>query len=268
MKQSALKTLITCLFFVFCNSQAVAAQDLEQKPVVEVVAIDPAPDTTIGINDRVHLHIRYNSPVPLRFQTKPMRQGTPLEVGLSSNPSYLHPKGDADALAWVSFSNPTHIDEVQIVLLDMEWQEISRLSVPTDITWRGLLAETPRRPAEWVNPLLKRERQRLDYVYDPIPDKNQAQADIIFLLTVGMAPAYILLQIYMLRNFRGRWRELAAIPLISLVPMILFTLIGFGINFKQWIAFTFRCMPFALAYLMVLWLIKFLKKSPPRAANR
>ena len=260
MKRILNASTILCLSALWIAAwQPLASAQTEPGPQVAILALDPVPPAVLAENDRLHLQIHYQSQSPLRLQATALRQGKELEVGLKSNPGYLHTSGEGEALAWLSFSNPTHIDEVQIRVMDIEWQEIDRISTAVEVNWRGHLDGQAKEPADWVKTLTKQERRKLDFVYDPIPNKQESLFDLIFLITVGTTPVYILLQIYMLRKYRGRWRELAAIPMIATVPMLIYALIGLGITTQQWIAIVFRCAPFALAYLVALWLIKWLR---------
>ncbi len=66
----------------------------------------------------------------------------------------------------------------------------------------------------------------------------QKIGDFISLLIGGafmMSPlVYVILQIYALAVFRGNWRRLAGIPLIFMVPILLFTVKAYRDQSNLW----------------------------------
>lgn len=254
----ALFLALACTFLL--TIQTVEAVELQ------VLAQDPEASAELSLGDRLALHIGYNSEQPLRLRAEALREGQLFEVGAVTNPATLQPSGDGEALVWISFSNATHIDTVRVTALDARWQTLESVAVATDVVWRENTGSPPRAAAAWVGPLAKAERRELDFTYDPLPKPGESLWDLFFLLSVAALPVYLLLQFLMLQHYRARWRELAAIPLVSLVPLIVFSLIGFGMDLGLWASFLFRCSPFALAYLLLLWVVKRFRpaKSPVR----
>jgi hypothetical protein len=181
------------------------------------------------------------------------------------NPGVLHAPGTGEALVWVGYTNPTHIDAVRIMVLDEEWKELYRLSQSADITWQGDASVDPREPAEWVTALTKTERRKMDFVYDPVPQKFGTTYDILFFLTIASIPAYILLQLHMLWRYRYRWRELAAIPLFPYLIVAFYVIAGLDIETALLVTFLFRYTPVALLFLVCIWIAKrfWQNKLPP-----
>lgn len=231
-------------------AQAMAAVQLR------VVAQDPESSTTLDLGSRVSLHIGYSSDQPLRFRIEALYESKIHEVGAITSPATLQPSGEGETLVWISFSNATHIDSVLVTALDAQWDVLESTTVATDFSWREGVGGQPREPAPWVVTLGKTERREHDFIFDPLPKPTEPLWDIFFLCSVASLPIYLLLQFLMLRHYRARWRELAAVPLVALVPLISFSLIGFGMDLGLWTSFLFRCAPFALAYLLLLWVIK------------
>lgn len=221
-----------------------------------VLARDPEATAVLGLDDRLALHIGYTSEQPLRLRVDTLYHDMPHEVGAVTSPATLQPSGEGESLVWIRYTNPTHIDTLRVTALDAQWQVLASVSVAVDVTWREGVAESPRTPAAWVTAMERSERREQDFTYDPLPKPTESLWDIFFLISVASLPVYLLLQVQMLRRYRKRWRELAIVPLVSLLPLIIFSLIGFGMNLELWVSFLFRCVPFALAYLLVLWLIK------------
>lgn len=247
-------TILLCFFF--CLPVALSCAQSEPNLSARITSVDPGLGATLAANERLYLKVSYESNVSLRLQASARRLGGELEFGLKTSPASLHADGKHDALVWLSFSNPTRIEEVVVELLDIEWKKISQIGINMDTTWTSIPAEQPRELAAWIEPLIRKERLKREMVFDPSPQKKETIFDIFFLIAVLTIPIFLFLQVQFLRHFRGRWRELAAIPIISILPMVVVSLFGFGMEFSYWIVFIFRGMPLALIYLVILWVAK------------
>jgi hypothetical protein len=255
-------SVIALLLICLCSSSSLARS--ADNLLVKLIALDPEVTSTLGNEDMLYVLVRYESDVPLRFQAIAMRDGAVLDVGAIKNPAALHSVGTGEALVWVGYTNPTHIDAVQVTVLDGEWRKLYQLTEEADVTWQGVAAE-PRKPAAWVESLIKTERRKMDFVYDPSPEKYGTLFDIVFFLTITSIPAYILLQLHMLWRYRYRWKELAAIPLFPFMIAAFYALVGLDIEKSLMVTFLFRYTPLALLYLICLWLAKrfWQHKLPP-----
>ena len=260
--KSTLSIIVLLLVFLFVSSSFAQPKG---NVLVEIVSLDPGTESTLGNDDMLYVLVRYESDTPLRFQALALRDGVPLEVGAIRNPAALHAQGSGEALAWVGYTNPTHVDAVRVMVFDEEWRELYQLIEKTNVTWQGVAAATPREPAEWVNSLIKSEQRKMDFVYDASPKKHGFFYDIVFFLSIAAIPAYLLLQLHMLWRYNYRWRELAIIPLFPYVILAFYYIAGLGIETSLQVTFLFRYTPLALLYLVALWLAKrfWQKKLPP-----
>jgi len=243
-------TLITLL--LICLPDPMATAGPETNLQVEIVKLDPGVKSTLGSNEMLYGLVHYESDVPLRFQAIATFEDASLEVGATKNPGVLHAPGSGEALVWVGYTNPTHIDGFKVTVLNEDWQVLRHLTKEADVTWRGEASSNPRAPADWVNALSKTERREMDFVYDPEPQKNETLYDILFFLTIASIPAYVLLQLHMLWRYRYRWRELAVIPIFPYLIVAFYALFGFEIDSSLQITFLFRYTPVALLYLICL----------------
>lgn len=239
------------------------------EPTAKILAVDPPPGSQLAFAEKVYLRLGYHSSVPLRFRVSAYRHGEKREIGALISKASLHASGPGEALVWLSFNNPTHIDQIHIELLDVQWTPINTLSFAADLVWQAAASDKPPGPvASWVEELDRVERRKHDYFYDPAPVPHGNLNEFVFLLTVLAAPTYLGIQILMLRRYRGRWRELAAIPLVSAMPLILYgLLVGYPFDFELWLGFVFRATPFALCYLVALWIIKRVRTRGAKAAQ-
>lgn len=256
--------LLLCLMVLCCGVHGVDAAESDGV-VVDIVAVDPGVQTMLGSQDKLYVKIHYKSDIPLRFQALAMRNGSHLEVGAIRNPGALYASGEGDALAWVLFTNSTHIDSVKVVVFNQTWKEVARVVARADVTWQGSVAEQRREAAEWVKPLVREARRKVDFVYDPSPRKYGLLFDIFFFLNVASLPAYLLLQLHMLHRYRYRWRELAMIPIFPYLIVGFYVLVDIGIERALIIAFLFRYTFAAFLWLAALWLAKryWQNKLPP-----
>lgn len=255
---------VMTLLLVCCFSALAFAQSSDNV-LVKIASLDPAEESTLGNDDMLYVMLRYESDIPLRFQAIAMRDGIVQEVGAIKNPAALHAQGSGEALTWVGYTNPTHVDSVRVTVMNEKWQELYQLTKEINVTWQGVANAEPRKTAEWVDSLIKSERRKLDFVYDASPQKYGFFYDIIFFLTIASIPAYILLQLHMLWRYQYRWRELAMIPLFPYLILAFYYIFGLKIETSLQVTFLFRYTPFALLYLVTLWLAKryWQNKLPP-----
>ena len=253
-------TLLLVCFF----ASSIFAQSAD-KLLVEIARLDPGVESTLGNEDMLYVLVRYESDIPLRFQALALLDGTALEVGAIKNPAALHAQGQGEALAWVGYTNPTHIDSVRVTAFDEGWRELYQVTEDIDLIWQGDAKAEPRKTAEWVNSLIKSEKRKMDYVYDASPQKYGFLYDILFFLTIVSIPAYLLLQLHMLWRYEYRWRELAMIPIFPYLILAFYFVAGLDIDTSLQVTFLFRYTSFALLYLVALWIAKryWQKKLPP-----
>ncbi len=256
-------TVITLSFICLYGSWCFA--DSAAKVQVDITALDPATQVTLGSDEKLYILLKYDSDTPLRFQAIATLQGEPLEVGAIRNPAVLHEPGQGEAMVWVGYENPTHIDAVRITVLDEKWQKLFQVNKAADVIWQGVSAVNPRQPAGWVDTLIKAERRKADFVYDPEPQKFGLLYDLLFFLSIAAIPFYILLQLHMLWRYKYRWRELAVIPLFPYLIVAFYAVVGLEIDTSLQVTFLFRYTPCALLYLVCLWVAKrfWQKKLPP-----
>lgn len=261
LKRLFVLIILCSLGFVSCWAITVSAAQVQ----LDISAEDPAQPADLGSNEMLYLLVKYDSDVPLRFQVTALLNGHPLEVGATRNPPVLHAPGRGEALVWIGYKNPTHIDAVRVAAIGEEWQKLATQDKSVTMTWYAGAATTPRQPAAWVDSLLKTERRESDFVYDPEPEKYGLLYDLLFFLTVASIPFYLAMQLYMLWRYKYRWRELAVIPLFPYLILAFYAIAGLNIDRSLQVTFLFRYTPFALLYLICLWLAKryWQNKLPP-----
>jgi hypothetical protein len=69
------------------------------------------------------------------------------------------------------------------------------------------------------------------------------------------AAAYIPLQVYTLIKWEGRWRWLALVPLVVILPVIAWTMVGFAQEKNLWPLLLIFASPLASLYLVSLMVL-------------
>lgn len=250
------KSLLSLLLGLFLAAAPATAADPQAAAVnLRILTIDPAPEAHLASGDRLYLRIGYESPVPVRFVAEVSRQGELLDASaINSAPPYSAGRGEA--LAWIAMSTPIRIDEIRVAAYDLEWQRIGSASTHALVTWEYREHHEPHEPADWVAPMQKQHRRVFDTAYDPLPERPQPLFDVFLMISFASIPLYLLMQAQMLVRYRGQWQWYAAAPLLPLIPLVLYSLIGLGLSRAFWIKFLFHYMAAALVYLLILWTVK------------
>jgi len=69
-------------------------------------------------------------------------------------------------------------------------------------------------------------------------------------------PAYFFLQVLMAARYRGRWRILALVPLIIMVPLAVHAGFAYAAGSIAWPALLVLASPIAFVYLLVVGAVK------------
>ncbi|WP_146032979.1 hypothetical protein [Geothermobacter hydrogeniphilus] len=224
---------------------------------VRLVTTDPQPGNSLAVDQQLFLKVAYQSDIPLAFRYAAYLHGEKLEAGFYSGHPELQRAGAGEALGWIGFSNVTHIDEVRVEILNAERQKIAEISKPFTFSWKAAAGVTGERvKPNWVKKLERHQDWVRERISDPFEQRKKSFDALLFYLNCASIPFYLLLQGYALWRFHGRWRDLATVPLVSLVPLVLASLVGFGMELSYWVVFIFRGTPFALVYLLAVWLAR------------
>ena len=221
---------------------------------LQITALDPGTGTSLAAGDRLYLRVSYQSPVPVRFVPEGFRQGTVQDAAVtSSTPPYS--AGRNEALTWILYNSTVGVDELRVTAYDLSWKPLGRASEQAHITWEQRDSFEPREPAAWVEPLARNHRRVFDSSYDPQPEQPHPVFDFFFVLCFMAIPGYLLMQFQMLARYRGKWQWYAAAPLLPIIPLGLYSLLGLGLSADLWVIFLFRYLAVAFLYLLILWTV-------------
>jgi hypothetical protein len=220
-------------------------------PTLRVTAADPGGIARLGLGDALYLRVSYKSAVPLRLQAEGFFDGKARTKGESYNPAPVSAAGTRESLVWVAYRGTAQIDTVRITAYGANWKPIATLSYPVTAEWRDGLTSGKR--AAWVS-MMKAEQQAM-VASALTPDRDNTDdsgAGFLISLALFSIPAYIALQIVLLIRYSGRWRIAAALPLIGMVPLLLYTVLALIMGSNLWPLMAIFLTPFALLYLVAV----------------
>ncbi len=241
--------ILFILALLFAASLPVRAETPELS--LRVTAADPSGTVRLGQNDPLFLRVSYNSPVPIRLQAKGFFGGAERIKGAAYNPAPASPAGAHDALVWVSYTGPARIDTVRITAYGADWKPLATLAYPVSAEWWGSPGSRTR-PA-WVRTLNAEQQARASSAMTAgMDDADNTGIGILITLAFLSIPAYIALQLVLLMRYSGGWRIAAAVPLIGMVPLLLYTLLALVMGSNLWPLLAIFLTPFALLYLVAV----------------
>lgn len=220
---------------------------LGQDPAATVMEAWPAPGTLLPAWAPVHVRIAYRSGTGLRFQASSDLSGP------RTNPAPVHPAGEGEAWAWISFGPGQEVDGFRVDVLDASWKKIATISVSGRYRWTAGATPLPP-PPDWI---AERQQAAARLVEQQAGSGGSAATGgfaflIEFLLV--MIPAYLVLQIVALVRLKGKARMFAAIPLFVMVPVYVLTAFMFLMKSNLGPIWAILLSPPAFLYVLVVML--------------
>jgi hypothetical protein len=244
------------LTFLVCATSQPLAQPSPHLSF-RIVETDPAARTTLGARQPFYLRIAYKSDVPVRFQTQGYSQGESVRSGAMYNPAPMYPVGEGEAVAWLAFQGDVRIDEIRVTAYDERFRAIATEAFPTDASWNGAPPRPSRLPAPWARKLSDQQQVMTSTALQSAGGGGgDGLVGVLISLMMGSIPAYLIVQAYMLLRYSGGWRRAAMVPLICTIPLALYTLFGLLDGANLWPLMAIFLTPIALAYLIALWIAK------------
>lgn len=198
------------------------------EPRVSVVATDPGAEATLGRDEPFYVRIEFATDQPVKIWAHPYFQGKPVRR-TKTNPSLQH-TGAGFALGWFSLDAADAVDEVRIkVGGGKPYHEWFAATYPVKLTGTGLPA-AKRSRAEWVDDLLREERERYRQAYKERMNKPVSTSDTAFmwvfmLVVLGLLVTGLGAPLWSVWKWRGVWRVAAAVPAVIMGIVIMRILI-------------------------------------------
>jgi hypothetical protein len=243
--ESRLRAAAALTIAVVATAPAIA------QPTFEVTASDPARGGELRVFEPLYVRLRYSSSVPLRFQAHGYREGKEVTKGERMNPAPTYPAGDGTAIAWIGYDAPEFVEEVRVVVSDANWQAISDVRVPIDMTWRTS-ASSPRDRADWVAPLNDAQQRMTSVALKAPMEKASPLWNLLPFLMFWSVPGYVWLQVRTWRRWDGGWRLASKLPLALMLPVVVYTLFALVRGSNLWPLVLLFAAPCAFAYLTAL----------------
>lgn len=250
---------LACAFLSLLALLAAGPLSAAEEPAIRirVSAADPASGGRLAPRDTLYLRISYDSPVPLRFRAEGF-SGETAVTGAAYNPAPVYPAGKHEALVWISYFGPAHIDEVRIGAKDAAWKPLRSLSYPVAAEWA---AGAPRHErAAWAAELSDRQ-QAMTSSAMAATDGSDGLGSFLVALAAASIPAYVCLQLFMVFRYSGGWRVAAGLPLVGMIPLALYTLVALAMGSNLWPLMLLFLTPPAFLYLVGLLIVRLLSRA-------
>jgi len=218
---------------------------------IEVIETDPVSPAGLGHWQRFNVHFSYESDRPTRVYGEAYWRGRRVTAITSGSP--LYPAGAGDGMFWFAYTEPAQVDRIVLSAhADGGRAAVAQAAVDVELVWTGERSAPPT-PAAWVTRMDAEAARRQKEAYAAYMNRpTPAWETALFLALVWSPVGYAVAQVFALWRLRAGWRLAAAIPLVPMGAVVLYTIWAYsrGSNlFPLMLIFT---SPLALLYLLVL----------------
>lgn len=227
---------------------------------VQILASDPPSAATLGRWERFFLRIGYKTDQPVVLSAQPYFMGKRVSAPTGGSPR-VGP-GEGEAYFWFAVVEAQKVDMVAVTAETERGKVLAESRIAVDLTWTGAPRAVERARAPWVQQRLDAEkRAQAERKSSPF-DEQPGWLDGIAIAFMAAVPLYPVMQLLLLWRMRGGWRMATALPLILMVPVLLYTVFAYlhGSNiFPLVLIFT---SPLAALYLLVIMLLRRFAAQP------
>jgi|EndMetStandDraft_8_1072994.scaffolds.fasta_scaffold20179_4 hypothetical protein len=213
----------------------------------QIMQSDPGFVSSLARGQSLFVRLTYRSNRPVRFRMQGYAGGAEVKDGAMYNGAPPHPAGEGEALVWLAYRQPIHIDEIRVTALDIGWEPLVSSSAAVDLAWSPVAGN--RVPAAWASRLSNEQQEA---VRQQIEQRDSSGGALLFFLLVGGVLGYFVLQPLTVLWLDGRWRLAAAAPLIATVPLMMHAAYAFAAGANLWPLLLIFCLPVATLYLLGL----------------
>ena len=229
---------------------------------VQVLETDPPSPAMLGKWENFYIRVAYDSDRPIRVRAYPYYGGK--EVPGMSSGSYLYPAGSGEAMYWIAYVTPAQVDRLVVrAEEDRSGKPIAQTEFAVSLKWTGNQPAATRARPEWVTHMNAEQAQRQKEAYNAYMNQPQPWwVTALFTAVMWSVPLYFAGQIVALWRLRGGWRIAAAVPAVPMALVLAHAVYAFfaGSNLFP-LGLIFTC-PVALAYLLVLAVIRRARREP------
>jgi hypothetical protein len=253
--RAAMTRRFLTLFFILLAFPALACAEAR----VEVIESDPASPVTLAHWEQYFVRIAYETDQPIRVRGDAYAGGKRVTAMTSGSPRYE--PGTGEALFWFSYTTPARVDRVVVWAEDEKTrQPVAKTEIGVDLEWTGQKSATRRRQADWVTHMLAEQNRRSrEEIREHMDRPTPWWETMLFFAAIWSIPIYFIMQVVLLRRWRGGWRVAAAIPAVPMLFILGHAIFAFvaGSNIFP-LGLIFTAAP-ALMCLLVLMAVRWLK---------
>lgn len=254
--------VLTCLGLLTCPMPGLAQGAAESAPpVLRILAVHPDGKWTLPLGQALSVRIAYDSPQPLRFRLLAIAGDEPLDP-VFSNPMPLYPAGRGEAIAWIEPRQSGYADALLVRALDARWELLNEAQLSVSLFWESGSGASIGAEPDWVAALRRVQQDLLEQATRKQRTEagpGSRAAPLLVQLMGWSVPAYLVLQVFLLRRLSGGWRRAALVPLLWMVPVGLYSLLALFAGSNLWPLGLIFLSPAALLYLVGLLLVKRLR---------
>jgi hypothetical protein len=211
----------------------------------QIMQSDPGLVASLARGEGLYVRLTYRSSRPVRFRMHGFARGSEVKDGAMYNVAPPYPAGEGEALVWLAYRQPIHIDEIRVTALGTGWEPLATSSAAVDLAWSPGTAKRVR--ADWASRLSNEQQET---VRQQIEQRDTSGGALLFFLLVGGVLGYFVLQPLTVLWLDGRWRLAAAVPLVATVPLMLHAALAYAAGANLWPLLLIFCLPVATLYLL------------------
>ncbi|HUL46233.1 MAG TPA: hypothetical protein VLV25_03980 [Steroidobacteraceae bacterium] len=229
---------------------------------VSLVETDPASPATLHGTDNVYVHVHYSASAPIKIWVRPYFQGHTAAAMTMGSPVY--PAGEGEAFGWFAFRGAGRVDSIHLeVATERSGYPFTEQAFPADYSWDGAPGAW-HEPAAWVAPFQEQEKQREKEAYQRYAKQPLGVAGDIALAVFGVIvlaslAVCFLWPLWALLRWRGRWRVLAAIPLLFVALWVIKDIVEISADPTSHNLLPFEVVEAAVPvaiFMSVLWVLR------------
>jgi hypothetical protein len=238
-----------------------SAKDTPQV-TVSIVETDPESPATLHGTDNVYVHVHYSAITPIRIWMRPYFQGRTAAAMTMGSPVY--PAGEGEAFGWFAFRGTGQVDSIHLqVATENSGYPFTERAFPADFSWDGAPGAR-HEPAAWVAPFQQQEKQREQEAYQryakqPLGVAGEIALAVFGVMVLSALVVCFLWPLWALVRWRGRWRALAALPLLFAVMWVVKDIVEISADptSHNLLPFEFieAAIPVAI-FMSILWLLR------------
>jgi len=216
---------------------------------IQVIETDPPTPSTLGHWEQFQLHIGYETDRAIRIYVDTFFGNQRIPSINGGSPPYEPGNGETDV--WVAYIEPAQVDKI-VVRAEDKGIRVAQAELPVELIWTGIKQPRSRLPATWVERFRVENERRHKAEYNAYMNRPVSWREHLIFLLPWAVPGYVIVQITLLRRYRDGWRLAAAVPVMPMVGVLIYTAYALFADSNLFPLVLMFTSPFALLYLLGL----------------